>query len=358
MTYTPLEQNVITLVHIPELTYNTRHILLSDLNGTQPDFAKFEDGLIKKLSRGVYNKVRAKFESTEFRKEIFEGLERKGITCVTLFSDGYPENLKHIDLPPHVLFCKGDISLLKTRCFSVVGSRKSLPKTVADCRQIAGEIAQKFTVVSGTAQGADSAAIEGALAKGKAICVLAHGHDHNYPVTSAALKRRAENEGLVISEYLPAEKPKAYYFPVRNRIIAGLSEGTLIVSAPKKSGAIITANLAADYGRNVFAFPYSLGVASGEGCNDLIKNGAALTENILDIFSAFGLDFNTPQAKQMTADESAVYEKVVSLGEAFLPEVADALKKQPYEIIAVMSSLEIKGLIARLGGNRFSAVRN
>ncbi len=358
MNYTKREQNVIVLAHITELTYNLRNILIEYLNSGEPDFSKYRDGLIKKLSAGVYNKVKDKYSSPDFRGEVFEGLERRGITAVTIFSDAYPEQLKNTAAPPHVLFCKGDISLLKTRCFAVVGSRRSQPKAIADCKRISGEIAEKFTLVSGIADGADTAALEGALTRGKVICVLAHGFDFDYPSTCAPLKSRIEKEGLIITEHIPTDSPKAYYFPVRNRIIAGLSEGVLVVSAAKKSGALITANYAVEYNRDVFAFPYSLGVVSGEGCNSLIKNGAYLTENILDIFSVYGLDFNTPQAKQMTDDENAVYKKIKELGEAFMPDIAAAIGKQPYQIIAVISSLEIKELIVRLGGNRFSISGN
>lgn len=355
--YTDDERNLITLAYLDGLSYHAKHAMLSRLESSKPDFDKYESILIKTLPYGVYNKLRAQYFDADFRKEIFDGLERRGITCVTYFSEGYPESLKEIDTPPIVLFCKGDISLLKTRCFSIVGSRRTPPKTVADCKKISGEIATRFTVVTGIAEGADTAALEGALSKGKAISVLAYGFDYAYPAVNAQLITRAANEGLIISEYPPETQPKAFYFPVRNRIIAGLSEGTLVVSAAKRSGALITADIAADCNRDVFAFPHSVGLTAGEGCNSLIKKGAYLAENILDIFGVYGLDFNTPQKKPLTDDERELYEAVCAAGEAFLPDLAEKLGKQPWQLIPVISSLEIKNLVVRLGGNRYSAVK-
>ena len=155
---------------------------------------------------------------------------------------------------------------------------------LADCKKMAGEISSRFTVVSGFADGADSAALEGALAAGgKVISVFANGLDYIYPAINRPLADKVEKCGLIITEYPPEVGPKPYHFPVRNRIIAGLSKGTLVVSADKTSGALITADYAADYGRDVFAFPYSIGAFSGAGCNALIKKGAFLAENILDI---------------------------------------------------------------------------
>ena len=168
---------------------------------------------------------------------------------------------------------------------------------------------------------------------------------------------KVEKCGLIITEYPPEVGPKPYHFPVRNRIIAGLSKGTLVVSADKTSGALITADYAADYGRDVFAFPYSIGAFSGAGCNALIKKGAFLAENILDIFGVYSLDFNTPaQTDPLSEDENAVYVAVKSLGDAFLPDVAETLGKPLYEVRSIICALEIKKKVAALGGNRYSAI--
>lgn len=352
MTYTQEEQNLIVLSSIDELSDRIKHNLVFACKSEE----ERENYLIKSVPQGVYNIVKDKFNSGIYCDQITERLENKGIYCVTYFSADYPENLKHIDLPPLVLYCKGNRELLRSNCFSVVGSRRTCASALALCKKISGQLTAAFTVVTGMADGADSAAVEGALPSGKIISVLANGFDYFYPATNKSLIERVATEGLLISEYLPHMRPQKYNFPVRNRIIAGLSSGTLVVSAGERSGALITADLAADYGRDVFAFPYSAGISSGAGCNNLIKNGAYLTENILDIFKVFGLDLEKQKAAVLSEDERAVLNEIKITGEGFLPAIAQKLNLFPYQLIPVIASLEIKGLITRLGGNRYGIV--
>lgn len=354
--YTEEEINLIILCSFPQLTYQHRYELLSRLDTATPDFTKNENDLIKSLSDGVYNKVKEDFYSPGYRAEVIKSLDERGITCVTVFSENYPELLRTIDTPPLVLYCKGNSGLLSTRCFGVVGSRRTPSNMLKACTKISKQISGAFTVVTGLADGADSAAIDGALASGKVISVLAYGFDYVYPACNKGLLKKVENKGLVITEFTPQTKPQKHLFPVRNRIIAGLSDGVLVVSAGRKSGALITAQCAYEYGRDVFVFPYGIGVEQGEGCNSLIKKHGLLAENILDIFSQYGLDFKEPEKEELSKDEKAVLALVRESGEAFLPEVAEKLGKQPYQLIAVMSSLEVKGKVVNIGGNRYSAV--
>ena len=351
MTYTEEEQNLIIFSSIDELSDRIKHNLLFELKSDSDR----QNYLVKALSAGVYNIVKDKFQSGIYRNQLLETLKNKGIECVTYLSELYPENLKHIDSPPIVLYCKGNTQLLKSNCFSVVGSRKTPAYSLALCKKICSGLTHAFTVVSGMAEGADSAAIEGALPTGKVISVLANGFDYFYPATNKNLIDKVGAKGLLISEYPPHIQPVRYNFPMRNRIIAGLSRGTLIVSAGEKSGALITADYALEYGREVFAFPYNAGVSSGAGCNALIKNGAILTENILDILEEFGLDLEK-SSPTLSEEEAAVLNEIKITGEGFLPEIAQKLNKFTYQLIPVVASLEIKGLIARLGGNRYSIV--
>ena len=345
MRYTEEEENLIVLANIEDIGTPARLKILNDGDA------------VKTLPSGVYNIVKDKLGDKAFRAKVLENLENKGIVCVTVKSDCYPESLKNIDEPPAVLYCKGNIELLKSNCFSVVGSRKSTAGAIAQCKKISEELTHAFTVVTGMADGADSAAVEGALPSGKIISVLANGFDYRYPAINSGLIERVEKSGLLISEYPPHIPPLRYYFPYRNRLIAGLSRGTLVVSAGIKSGALITANYALEYGREVFAFPYNTGIVSGAGCNDLIKNGAYLTENILDIFKVFGLDLEkSEKCTDLSEIERAVLEQIKITGEGFLPVIAENLNKFTYQLIPVAASLEIKGLITRLGGNRYAIV--
>lgn len=356
MNYSQEEINIIAADSFTELNYTQKKLLVCACNPNSPERQKYEEKLIKTLGEGVYNKLRVCYADPDFRKKLLEKLERKGVTCVTLKSDSYPELLSNVPVPPLVLYCKGNIRLLKEQCFAVVGSRRTLAQSLIACRGVAEELSSKLCVVTGVAEGADRAAIEGALKSGNIICVLPNGHDYYYPVGNTDLIKSVENSGLVISEFPPEVAPQKYFFTVRNRIIAGLSRGVLVVSAPKRSGALITASYAADYGREVFAFPYSLGVTSGEGCNKLIKNGASLCQNVLDIFSCLGLEYNSAVV-ELTEDESAVLAYLKENGTSHVQNIATSLGKKPFQVSAVCASLEIKGLAAATGGNRFAPVK-
>lgn len=353
MTYTEDEQNLIVLSAIAEMNYNERYASLSALMSCTPDFTACKNLLIKRGGIGVYNKVREKFYDTAFRKKVFDGLETRSVECVTYFSSDYPELLKHIPTPPIVLYLKGKRELLKSRCFSVVGSRRTTPNALVQCKRFAKELSEHFTIVSGSAHGADSAALEGA--DGKAVSVVAFGFDHLKPSSSPQLQAVAQS-GLFLSEYYPSTAPQSFLFRFRNRIIAGLSAGTLVVSAGESSGALITANYAADFGREVFAFPYSIGINSGEGCNNLIKQGANLCQNPLDILSAFGLDLKPSFVVTLSDEEKEAYAMIKEMGEIFLPILSQNMGVPSYKLIPILSSLEIKGLICRLGGNRYSII--
>lgn len=337
------------------LSYSAKKLLYKNFTETSPNFEGNENYLIKTLSDGVYNKVRARFSSADEREEILKNLERKGIKCIPFFSKDYPEKLKVIkDFPP-LLYCKGDISLLHTKSFAIVGSRRTNPKALAECKNISRALSEEFTIVSGAADGADTAALEGAMESGKTVSVLAFGFDNIYPASSARLLSDAEKSGLLLTEYPPSTEPKPYYFPARNRIIAALSEGVLVTSAAKKSGALITAEYAREYGRKLFAFPYDLGTESGEGCNCLIKRGAHLTECAEDIFGLFGIDKESKKA-ELTDDEREVFDAIRAAGEILLSELADKLKKPVFKVLPVVSSLEMKNVVVRLGGNRYSVL--
>ncbi len=288
--------------------------------------------------------------------EFIASLEKKGYFAVTLLSPDYPESLKAIPDPPLALYGAGRRELLGRRKFCIVGSRRA-PAWAAACGQKAAkEIAEHFAVVTGLAEGGDSAAIMGALESGNLISVLPCGLDKCYPAAQAGLKERVRTRGLLLTEYLPGEGATKFAFHARNRILAGLSEGVLVLAAGEKSGALITASRAAEYGRDVFAFPHNVGTAQGEGCNDLIKKGAYLATSAEDILSAYGVEREVSPQQAFSPEEMRILNVLKENGETHLAELADRAGMRVFEAAAVLSALELKGAAVKLGGNRYTAV--
>ncbi len=276
--------------------------------------------------------------------------------AVTLMSDDYPVALKHIPEPPLVLFGKGNRALLNERKFCVVGSRRTPAWAGELAREITSRVAKHFTVVTGFAEGGDRAAIDGALDSGNLICVLPCGLGECYPAAHTALKERIEKKGLLLSEYPSREKLKPYYFHARNRILAGLGEGVFVLSAGEKSGALITANYALEYGRDVFAFPYSPNAVQGAGCNDLIKKGAYLVSESEDILSVYGIEEVAKREISLNEEETKLLSAFENEEELHVAVIAERAQIQLYEALALLSALEIKGVVVKTGGNRYSLV--
>ncbi len=293
-----------------------------------------------------------------YLKYILKELERREIVAITIKSANYPKLLKETTLPPLVLYTKGDVGLLDSQIFGIVGSRRSLPLSIKATEEYTkAMIDNGFTVVTGTAEGVDSAVIKTALNKGgKVISVVAGGFDNIYPASNAKLIESIAKDGLIISEQLPEIASKPYFFPVRNRIIAGLSKGVLIVSAGEKSGAIYTAEYAEEYSRDVFAIPYNIGVPSGAGCNKLIKQFASLTDSPQDILEFYGIE-QVKEEIQLSDIEKTVINSLKD-GSMHLENIAKQTGKPVYEIMPILSAMEIKGLVIKTGINIYGLSRS
>lgn len=359
MGYSAEERAIIWLSAQGEFDYRARVALLRAAKNPVrllEQAEKIIPQVIKNASLGVYMNSRAKRE--EQADGLLSSLVDKGYFAVTLMSDDYPEALKAIPDPPLVLYCAGNRALLRARKFCIVGSRLTPAWAEKQGRLMAGSLAKRFAVVTGLAEGGDSAAISGAIASGNLICVLPNGLDECYPAAHASLKRQIAQKSLLVSEYPPSEPLKKYYFHARNRILAGLSEGVFVLSAGQKSGTLITANCALDYGRDVFALPYSLGVSQGQGCNELIKRGACLVTDAKDILSFYGFEEEPqPKAEGLSAQERAMLDVLRETGEEHAATLAARLGLQVWEALAVLSSLEMKNLAVKAGGNRYGAVK-
>jgi len=205
----------------------------------------------------------------------------------------YPFLLKRISDPPFLLYVKGNKKILSHKQLAIVGSRKPSPSGIRNAERFAYQLSSAgFVITSGLALGIDAASHKGALAaEGATISVFGTGLNHVYPSANQWLASEIiDRQGAIISEFSPDTPPKAINFPLRNRIIAGLSLGVLVVEAAQKSGSLITAHCALEQGREVFAMPGSIHNVTSKGCHHLIKQGAKLVENIDDILEEL-LDF-------------------------------------------------------------------
>ena len=283
--------------------------------------------------------------------------DEKHIIEITKDSAQYPSEWKRLSGAPEKLYGVGDTELLQTRKFTVVGSRRTAANTLKLTVQLARELSAEFTLVTGTADGGDGAAIEGALqGTGKIICVLAGGFSA-LPQAQLPLLTQVAKRGLVLSPH-PYDIPvRNFSYEFRNKLLARLSVGALVVSAGETSGALITAKYARRIGIPVFALPYAPNAPTGVGCNRLIKEGACLAECAEDIFRAFGIEKREKAAAvELSADEEKLLQAVRELSEGHIAALAERSGVPPYKARAVCASLEVKGLIASIGGNRYAPV--
>ena len=244
--------------------------------------------------------------------------QRLGITIITWQDRRYPEGVRHIHDAPVVLYVRGDPVLLTVDQIGVVGSRHASRAGLDHARRFAAELsARNLLVTSGLALGVDGAAHAGALDAGfPTLAVIGCGLDRVYPSQHRRLGQRVIENGLMVSEYPPGTPARAAHFPQRNRIISGLSRGVLVVEAGLKSGSLITARLALEQGREVFAIPGSVHSPVSRGCHHLIRQGACLVETVDDILEELGTgwSFAGGPGRQASAPGEAATER---------PELAD-----------------------------------
>lgn len=222
-------------------------------------------------------------------KNLLDYYRKEEINCITIYDRDYPTLLKQIYDPPWVLYCKGDPSLLNRKIISIVGTRDLSVNGLASIEKIVPPlINENWIIASGLAVGADAKAHTTAINNnGKTIAVIGSGFHHIYPKCHQKLASLISQHHLLISEYPPYQRPQKWQFPMRNRIISGLAKGTVVVEARKKSGSLITAELAIEQGREVFAVPGSILDDRTEGPHQLIQEGAILIKCGKDILGEF-----------------------------------------------------------------------
>ncbi len=281
-------------------------------------------------------------------------LAQPGQSLLTLADPDYPQFLREIADPPVLLYCKGRRELLGQPAISIVGSRNATPQGLRDAEAFAEALSDAgLTIVSGLALGIDAAAHRGGLrGAGSSIAVVGTGLDRIYPARNQALAHELAESGLIVSEFPLGTRPLPGHFPRRNRIISGLSRGVLVVEAAPDSGSLITARVAAEQGREVFAIPGSIHSPLARGCHALIKQGAKLVESAQDVLEEMAWRVTTPPAPQHQAASDPVLDAMDPS-----PMTLDTLAERSGLTLDALSAkllmLELEGQVAQLPGGRY-----
>lgn len=328
------------------------------------------EGMNPKIAGAIFSTVRpGRFDGNAKRE--CDLIVRRGYRLITLLDDEYPGLLTEIHDPPPYLYTYGD-RIDYSRAVAVVGSRNPTTYGISMARRLAADLAGRgFAVVSGMATGIDTAAHQGALSVGgKTAAVLGSGLAVIYPPENRKLYHNIADSGVILSELPVLEPPNAYNFPARNRIISGMTLGTVVVEAAKKSGSLITAKLAAEQGREVFAVPGSIKSCKSTGTHSLLKQGAKLVENVDDIIEefshlaeiiesrpAFFDDGSTPAKGRdlqldLTQSESDVYYLLDSYP-VHIDDLTNKTGMDTSELLAILLKLELMGMVVQTPGKFF-----
>jgi len=277
-----------------------------------------------------------------------------GVELISISDPRYPSNLREIYDPPLVLYVKGELKQQDKNAVAVVGSRRCSPYGREFARRLASCLAEAgVTVVSGLARGIDTEAHLGALEAGRTIAVLGSGMDRIYPPENYRLAQRIASSGAVLSEFPLGTPPERWNFPVRNRVISGLSLGVVVVEASAKSGALITARLALEQGRTVFAVPGVVGSLFSQGTHRLIKEGAKLVEGPEDVLEEIMPQLEFPERGKplqgFSPDEEMVLE-ILREGPKHVDELLRILKLEASSLNPLLMGLELKGIVKQLPG--------
>jgi len=288
-----------------------------------------------------------------------KALQELGISLITLLDAEYPENLRDIADPPPVLYVLGEFKPQDSRSIAVVGSRRATPYGRTTAERFGRELAELgFTVVSGMARGIDTCAHRGALAAGgRTIAVLGCGLDYIYPPENRNLMAKIAREGAVITEFPLGTPPEAGHFPIRNRIISGLSLGVLVVEAAASSGSLITVDWALEQGRDVFAVPGNINSPYSKGTNFLISQGARLVQEAREIAAELRLPVEEPEgggaASISLSSEEKKFLAVFQDRHLHIDEIIRATRLAPQQVISILLMLDLKGCVQQLPGKLF-----
>ena len=296
------------------------------------------------------------FDPAEAVDRSIEWASQPGQTILTLADETYPQALLEIADPPSLLYVRGNAELLQKRGLAMVGSRNATPQGLQTAENFAKALAAKgLCIISGLALGIDAAAHRGALAgDGDTVAVIGTGADRIYPARNKELALAIVDRDAVISEFPLGTPAIAANFPRRNRIISGLSRGVLVVEAAPESGSLITARLAGEQGREVFAIPGSIHSPVARGCHKLIKQGAKLVETASDVLEELG-NFEVPAKQAEPSPRINEDPLLAALGHdpCSLDDLVEYTGKSADQLLPELLILELSGRIATLPGNRY-----
>jgi len=324
--------------------------------------AEMADGIVAAISDGLQIPLfERKDRLTRARDLADQALARAEGRClglVTWFDPEFPLLLRYIPDPPVTLWFQGDIKWLDRPSVAIVGSRVATPAGVGIARKLAGELAEAgICVVSGLARGIDSAAHRGALdAGGPTVAILGCGADLVYPAENQELVRGIKGLGAVASELPPGTPPAQHHFPLRNRIISGLSRAVVVIEAHERSGSLITARAALEQGRDVLAVPGNVASGRNRGGHALIKDGARLVETVEDVLDQIG--WIRPAASRRLDPTNSLQsnglEESMAAGESYLLDDLAAQTGRPVPVVlAELGALELAGRVRRISGGGF-----
>jgi len=359
-----------------------RHIYWVALNLVLSDYLKLAQRVVEKfpaldeifrtpwpqlVSLGLDEEKARKIASSKIldqaQKEI-DRLQKKGYSLLLLEDEKYPGFLRETFDPPFVLYCAGKVEALQGPAVSIVGTRNSSPYGRAVAERLAEDLSSRgVVIVSGLARGIDSAAHWGALKGGETVAVLGSGLENIYPKENRKLFEKIVKEGTVISEFPLEAKPWASHFPLRNRIISGLSYALVVVEGSRHSGSLISARLALEQNREVMAVPGNVTSELSQGTNWLIQNGAKLVETWEDVAEELPSPLREKLLTQkeeksgelplLSPEEAKIFELLHGDALIHIDELWDKCEFSISELLAVLLDLEIKGFVVQRPGKYF-----
>ena len=315
---------------------------------------------VEKIPKGIAPKIIESLKNIDIKDEL-ELIKRHGVKIITFLDQDYPENLKNIYAPPIVLYVKGKVLKQDDIAIAIVGSRRASFYGTEQGERLSFDLSSRgMTIVSGLARGIDSSAHKGALkAKGRTLAILGSGISNIYPKENKLLFEEISEKGAVISEFPMKTIPSKGNFPKRNRIIAGLSLGVVVVEASERSGALITSDIAMEEGREVFSVPGKIDSITSKGTNKLIKQGAKLAETVYDVLEELNLDAAPLDGKNMSniypildKNETLVY-NLLSTEPQHIDELSLVSSIGITDISKILLDLEMKRFVRQLPGKNF-----